>query len=148
MKSTRTRTTRLAFITALAAPCIIFGAAHAAQSQDSKPQTAAQKFKNIKVLKDVPADKLVPIMHQWNMSLGVKCDFCHDIETTASGQHVGWEKDTKPTKNMARKMATMTQKMYLSDRLLKGKASCFMCHHGKPEPDINAPAEAPRGAAK
>ena len=149
MISIRIRELRqLALIGALAAPCVILGAAHAAQSDDAKVQTAAQKFKNIKVLKSVPADKLVPIMHQWNASLGVRCDFCHDIQTTSSGQHVGWEKDTKPMKDMARKMAVMTQKMFQSDKLLKGRASCFMCHHGRPEPDTKAPEEAPRAGAK
>src|SRR5690349_3543450 len=59
------------------------------------------RLKNIQVLKGVPADRIIPIMREYNASLGVRCDFCH----------VGrdFDKDTKPEKRTARKMILMTR---------------------------------------
>ena len=36
-----------------------------------------QQFKNIQVLKDIPADQLIPAMQFITASLGVECEFCH-----------------------------------------------------------------------
>lgn len=133
------------------APFALLGAAYAAQThpdKGAKAPTAAQKFKNIQVLKSLPADRLIPTMHVWNDSLGVRCDFCHAVETNAAGQHVGWEKDVKPEKTMARKMAVMTMKLHKGEKLLEGRASCFMCHHGHATPELKAPGQTTPGAAR
>src|SRR5438105_3760961 len=72
----------------------VLGAAQSGAPPSMKGKTAAQQFKNIKVLKKLPADQLIPTMRTIDASLGVRCDFCH----------VGrdFEKDDKPAKNMAR----------------------------------------------
>ena len=114
-------------------------AASTAQETKQEKKTAREVYKNIKVFpKDLPADQVIPIMRKINDSLGVKCDFCHVVETDAQGKHVGWEKDDKKMKQVARDMIVMTGKMR-GQKYLKDKASCFMCHHGKPEPETNAP---------
>jgi hypothetical protein len=119
-------------------------AASVAQDNQPRKKTAREVYKNIKVFpKDLPADQVIPIMHKINDSLGVKCDFCHVIETTADGKHVGWEKDDKKMKSVAREMITMTSNMRAKQKFLKNKASCYMCHHGKPEPETNAPEPKP-----
>ena len=118
----------------------------ASVAQDNKTQkkTAREVYKNIKVFpKELPADQVIPIMHKINDSLGVKCDFCHVIETNAAGQHVGWEKDDKKMKLVARDMITMTGQMRDKQKYLKNKATCFMCHHGHSEPAVNAPENRP-----
>ncbi len=111
---------------------------HGAQ-QKEKPPTAKQKFKNIQVLKNLPADQLIPIMHKINDSLGVRCDFCHVI----NADHTGFEKDDKPAKNVARKMMIMTQKLNEHEPILDKQATCYMCHHGHPEPQTQPPAPEP-----
>jgi hypothetical protein len=114
-------------------------------AQDKKPEkkTAREVYKNIKVLpKELPADQVIPIMHKINDSLGVKCDFCHVVTTDAQGRHVGWEKDDKPEKGMARKMIVMTGELR-NKSFIKDKVTCFMCHHGHAKPEADAP-EAPR----
>jgi hypothetical protein len=104
-----------------------------------KKPTAREVYKNLKVLpKDLPADQVIPIMHRINDSLGVKCDFCHVVETTADGKHVGWEKDDKKMKGVARDMIKMTTEMNKRFKAIDKKATCFMCHRGRPEP-VNAP---------
>src|SRR5512139_1862228 len=57
-----------AFSLLLLAPLIVFGQA---------PKKASEQFKNIQVLKDVPADQLIPTMQFMAASLGVGCDLCH-----------------------------------------------------------------------
>ena len=113
----------------------------AGKAQDpTKPPTSKEKYKNIKVLKDLPADKLIPVMRDFNSALGVKCDFCHVVDTDAAGKHIGWEKDSKPMKDMARKMIQLVHDLNKKSKVIDNKASCFMCHHGKAEPETKAPA--------
>jgi hypothetical protein len=75
-----------------------------AQQPPSSPsagpsQTAEQRFKNLQVLKNIPADQLIPSMQFIAASLGVECEFCHV-------EHAN-EKDDKKPKQAARKMITM-----------------------------------------
>src|ERR1041385_7926026 len=69
-------------------------------TQTAQVVTAGQKFKNIKVLNDMPADQLGKAMNIISASLGVKCSFCHVGED--------FEKDDKRAKATARKMMAMT----------------------------------------
>lgn len=133
--------TLLAVLGSTLAAAVLLGTSIAQEknSGDQKP-TAAQKYKNIKVLKNVPADQIIPIMHKINDSLGVRCDHCHIVETNAQGQHVGWEKDDKPTKEVARKMMVMTNDLIAHQRVLDKKATCYMCHHGHAQPETIPPA--------
>ena len=59
-------------------------------------KNAAEEFKNIQVLKNIPADQLIPTMQFIGASLGVECEFCHV-------QHE-MEKDDKKAKKTAREM--------------------------------------------
>ncbi len=102
-----------------------------------KPQLASQKYKNIKVLKNLPADQLGPLMHKYNDSLGVRCDFCHVIKA----DHTGWELDDKPEKLKAREMITMTANLNKKEKSVSGQITCYLCHRGKPEPEPQIPAK-------
>jgi len=109
---------------------------------DAKPQTAQQRFKNIKVLKKLPADDLIPVMRNINASLGVNCGFCHVV----NADHTGFEKDDKPAKNMARQMIQMTNGINSRFKVVDRKVTCFTCHHGHAEPERSAMA--PPGGAR
>src|SRR5882762_8220914 len=69
--------------------------AGAAQNGAAAAKTASQHFKNIQVLKDIPADQLIPSMQFITASLGVECEYCH-VEHAM-------DKDDKKTKVTARK---------------------------------------------
>lgn len=116
-----------------------WGIAQSSAPAEQKALTAGKdpKFKNIKVLKKLPSDQLIPAMRAFNAALNVKCDFCHVIDA----DHKGWEKDDKPAKNMARKMVLLVQDMNAHEKVLGGQTTCFMCHHGHPEPITHPPAE-------
>jgi len=98
-------------------------------------QPAESVFKNIKILKGVPAGRLVNIMNMgFGRSLGVSCGFCH-----VPGK---WDLDDKQEKNTARLMFAMVQTInrdYISKVPVDSGAprpmvSCFTCHRGNPRP--------------
>ncbi len=85
-----------------------------------------QAFKNIQVLKDIPADQLIPSMQFITNALGVECDFCH-VEGA-------FDKDDKDEKKTARKMMAMM--ITINQENFEGKkvVSCNTCHRGTPHP--------------
>jgi len=91
-----------------------------------QPKTAEQQFKNIQVLKGVPADQLIPSMQFITASLGVDCEFCH-VEHAM-------DKDDKKTKIAARKMIAMA--LALNQAHFNGEleVTCYTCHRGTPHP--------------
>jgi photosynthetic reaction center cytochrome c subunit len=111
---------------------VVIGAAWAQSGAGSQavngagPKTAGQQFKNIKVLKDIPADQLIPAMQFIAASLGVECEFCH-----VQG---AFEKDDKKPKLAARKMMemmfTINQENFDGHR----EVTCYSCHRGSAKP--------------
>jgi hypothetical protein len=103
----------------------------------------AQPAKNLKVLKVEKPEDLRPIMRNFNQSLGVDCGFCHDSQDFA--------KDSKPHKEVARKMIEMVEKLNKEVFTWESapRATCHMCHNGSPYPHFNPPqpAQAPPPAA-
>jgi len=91
-----------------------------------QPKTAAQQFKNIQVLKAIPAEQLMPSMQFITASLGAECDFCH-VEHEM-------DKDDKKTKLAARKMIAMV--LALNQAHFNGKleVTCYTCHRGAAHP--------------
>ena len=90
------------------------------------PKMAEEVFKNIQVLKGVPADQLIPAMQFIAASLGVECDFCHVRNA--------FEKDDKDQKVAARKMMQM---MFAANKeTFEGKreVTCYTCHRGSTDP--------------
>ena len=43
----------------------------------SAGKSSDQAFKNIQILKGIPADQLIPSMQFISASLGVECEYCH-----------------------------------------------------------------------
>jgi outer membrane lipoprotein-sorting protein len=90
------------------------------------PQTAEQKFKNIQVLKGIPADQLVPTMQFMAASLGVECEFCHVKDDRGS--------DAKKPKLTARKMMTMMMQINADNFKGERVVTCYSCHRGAVRP--------------
>jgi photosynthetic reaction center cytochrome c subunit len=89
-------------------------------------KTAEQQFKNIEILKGIPADQLIPSMQFISASLGVDCEYCH-VEHQM-------DKDDKKTKVAARKMMTMMFEINADNFDGERKVTCNSCHHGSPHP--------------
>ncbi|MBI3650260.1 MAG: c-type cytochrome [Acidobacteria bacterium] len=121
----------------------------AAASQTTAP-TAEQKYKNIQVLKGLPAAQLPALMHLFSTSLGVRCDHCH---VRNANNEMEWDKDDKPDKKTARKMIQMTIDLNKAAFNNRTEVSCYTCHQGHdhplsipPLPAAIVPAEMPRPA--
>ena len=119
-----------------------------AQRPPKPGETAVEYFKNIKVLKDLPAEQFRPTMEFIAASLGVRCDHCHVI-----GPQGGFDKDEKKPKETARQMMQMVSE--INTRAFEGRqrVGCATCHHGRTPPERTPPlatemtqAEAARAA--
>ena len=93
------------------------------QAGDKK---AEEQFKNIQVLKGVPAEQILPTMQFITASLGVECDFCH-----VQG---AFEKDDKKNKQTARKMMEMMFAINKDNFEGHREVTCYSCHRGNAKP--------------
>jgi len=89
-------------------------------------QLAPEYFKNIKVLKNVPADQLRTQMEYFTASLGVQCNFCH-----VQGQ---FDSDENPRKDRARKMMAMVDR-FNDNPANDITVTCATCHHNHVPPE-------------
>jgi photosynthetic reaction center cytochrome c subunit len=92
------------------------------------PKTTDEVYKNIQVLKGIPADQLIPAMQFIAASLGVQCDFCH-LENA-------FEKDDKENKQTARKMMRMMSAINKDNFDGHREVTCYACHRGTLKPVI------------
>lgn len=102
-------------------------------------EPASKVFKNIQMLKEMPAGRLLRVMEMgYGKSLGVNCTHCH-----VAG---AWEKEDKPAKQITREMAAMSAT--ISNDLLKNiknlkserpVVNCTTCHRGQVKPATNLP---------
>lgn len=94
--------------------------------------TAGQRFKNIKVVNDMPADQLGRVMNMFSASLGVNCNFCH------ISNDKDFDKDDKKEKTTAREMIKMTLEINKGHFDSRTEVSCNTCHGGHERP-MSAP---------
>jgi hypothetical protein len=101
------------------------------------PKKAEEQFKNIQVLKGIPADQLIPAMQFITASLGVECEYCH-----VQG---AFEKDDKKPKQAARKMMEMMFAINKDNFEGRREVTCYSCHRGSADP-IGTPLVMAEGA--
>ncbi len=97
-------------------------------------EPAGTVFRNVKLLKDMPAGEFLRTMDtQYARGLGWTCSNCH-----VAGK---FDDDSKKNKKIARQMQTMQN--YINGRALPSvkeldtdyeKSSCTMCHRGSNAP--------------
>src|ERR1039458_6995824 len=108
------------------------GAPHAsANPLPDGTKKAEEQYKNIQVLKGIPADQLIPGMQFITASLGVECQFCH-VEGA-------FEKDDKKPKQTARKMMEMMFTINKDNFAGHREVTCYSCHRGSTDP-VGTPA--------
>ncbi len=109
---------------------------------------AEPTYKNLKVLpKNISHDELDSVMHQFNSSLGVKCNFCHASQKD-NPRKLDFASDEKGEKNVTRDMMRMTDRINKkffnykkNDQQSIPPVGCMTCHHGSPHPEAQAPKE-------
>ncbi len=113
-------------VVALISSAIVARAQNTAPATPIAPKTAGEAFKNVKVLKDIPADSLIPAMQFIAASLGKECEFCH-----VQG---AFEKDDKQPKQRARAMIEMMLAINHDNFHGHREVTCFTCHRGNAKP--------------
>jgi hypothetical protein len=106
-------------------------------------EPAGKVFKNVKLLKDMPAGEFLKNMDvNYGRGLGMSCGNCHVI-----GQYDG---DTRKNKRVARDMQEMVN--YINTVRLAGikeldedytKITCVTCHAGSGHPRTTMPVPEP-----
>ncbi len=99
---------------------------HTTAALTPTPKKAEEQFKNIHVLKGVPAEQIFPTMQFIAASLGVECEFCH--------VHNAFDKDDKKPKQTARKMMEMMFAINKDNFEGHREVTCYSCHRGSPHP--------------
>jgi photosynthetic reaction center cytochrome c subunit len=98
-----------------------------APTPPQKEKTAGETYKNVQVMKDVPASQWLPTMGFIAGALGVGCDHCHVNP---------FSEDKKPEKKKAREMMRMVaaiNQQYFGD--MPGmRVNCQTCHRGSTKP--------------
>jgi hypothetical protein len=100
-------------------------------------EPAEAVYKNIQILKGKPAGVILSIMEiAYNKSLGVRCNYCHDLKD--------WASDAKKQKGIARQMSGMVhdinEKYIKSIDGLKSEhpaVNCTTCHRGQEIPALD-----------
>lgn len=101
-----------------------------AERAAGQEKTAEQAYRNIQILKGLPASQLPNVMAVMTGSLGVRCNHCH-------GQP--FEKDDKPAKQTARRMIQMVFDLNKGNFGGRDAVTCYTCHRGQLKP-VAAPA--------
>ncbi len=93
---------------------------------DAPPKPAEEVYKNIQIMKGVPAPRLRTVMMNLTKWLGVECAHCHVMGA--------FEKDDKPPKERAREMFRMVRA--IGSDYFKGSnpVTCWTCHRGAAKP--------------
>ena len=122
---------------------MVLAAGVATRAQQPAPQQAApagplapEKYKDIQVLKDVPADQVDLTMRYFSASTGLACQNCH-VRDQATGEFA-YEKDTR-TKTTAREMIRLVQTV--NDGEFGARINCGTCHAGRNQPAGLQPAQ-------
>jgi hypothetical protein len=99
--------------------------AAAVSAQLEQEKTTEQMYRNIQVLKGLPASELEAIMALMTGSLGVRCNYCHVNP---------FEKDDRPAKQTARMMMQMVLDLNKGRFAGRDAITCYTCHRGQPKP--------------
>lgn len=110
------------------------------QIKGRETEPAEKVFKNMQMLKQMPAGRLLAVMEMgYARSLGVNCTHCHVPEK--------WEAEDKPQKQIARDMwammGTINTQLLKNVKNLKSETpaiNCTTCHRGQVKPALNLPA--------
>lgn len=104
----------------------------------TKPPMAEDVFKNVQVLKGIPADEFMNTMGFFAASLSFNCTSCHGLES--AGDVARFADDT-PLKQTARKMILIVRSINQANFAGMRKVTCYTCHRGGEKPEVTPSLE-------
>jgi hypothetical protein len=96
----------------------------AQRAQPSEDRSAAQVYKSVQILKDVPSTQIIPTMRVISASLGVECEFCHVTDRAGETEK----------KQIARRMMTMVTALNQNSFAGQSRVTCYTCHRAGSTP--------------
>jgi photosynthetic reaction center cytochrome c subunit len=112
---------------------LICVAAIVSANAQTKPLMAEEAFKNVQVLKGIPADEFMNTMGFFAASLSFNCTSCHGL---ASAGDVARFADDTPLKQTARKMILIVRSINQGNFAGMRKVTCYTCHRGGEKPEV------------
>src|ERR1700681_4094560 len=111
--------------------CVLSVAVARGQARaDMRP--ADQVFKNVQVLKGIPADEFMSTMGFFSASLGISCGDCHTAESGGDWAKYADDSDRKRrTRGMIAMVNLMNKNFFGGQRVL----TCYTCHRGSTSPE-------------
>jgi len=97
-----------------------------AQAVNPADPPAEEVFKNIQMLKGMPASQMKAVMSLISTSVGMRCDQCHVPDA--------FEKDDKRPKQTARSMLQLVMSVNKTSFDGQPQVTCFSCHRGQQRP--------------
>jgi photosynthetic reaction center cytochrome c subunit len=98
-----------------------------------KQPLAEEAFKNVQVLRGLPASEFIETMGFFAVSLTANCTTCHGDASAGSWDHYA---DDTYLKQMTRKMVLMVNLINQSNFGGKREVTCYTCHRGDRIPRI------------
>ena len=102
--------------------------------------TSGERYKNIQVLKDLPADRLHDAMTYMSAAMGGNCLTCH---VRGADGEFAYEKDDNDHKTSARTMIQMVRAINAQHFKGEDRVTCANCHQGRREPSPVGPLSQP-----
>lgn len=103
-----------------------FGNQSPAQAVNPADPPAEEVFKNIQMLKGMPASQMKAVMTLISTSVGMRCDQCHVPDA--------FEKDAKRPKQTGRSMLQLVMSVNKTSFDGQPQVTCFSCHRGQQRP--------------
>src|SRR3984893_5400419 len=125
---------RLIALAAALLVCLVAVAPAIAQTApQEKPQMVEDVFKNVQVLKGIPANQFMDTMGFFAAALGLNCTGCHVAESLQD-----WSKfaDDVPRKRIARQMILMVNGINKANFGGRRALTCWSCHRGNQVPEV------------
>ena len=138
----RPRTSRSPLAAAAALLCAALWAPASAQ-EPARPASgplAGERYKNIQVLKDLPADRLHDAMVYMAAAVGGNCQTCH---VRGADGELAFDKDDSDNKMTARTMIQMVRAINTQHFKGEDRVSCVTCHQARREPSPLPPLSQP-----
>ncbi len=98
-----------------------------------KPLMSEETFKDVQVLRGIPASEFVETMGFFAVSLTANCTTCHGDASAGSWEHYA---DNTQLKTAARRMVVMMNSINQANFGGKREVTCYTCHRGDRIPRV------------
>jgi outer membrane lipoprotein-sorting protein len=113
----------------------VFGVASAKGQTDAaqKPLMSEEAFKDVQVLRGIPASEFIETMGFFAVSLTANCTTCHGDASAGSWEHYA---DNTQLKAATRRMVVMMNSINQANFGGKREVTCYTCHRGDRMPRV------------